>query len=105
MLARYGLRRYNESFSERNTDFGTIGTHVDWKVLPWMKLGIRYHYERGLAEGRHQPQFQDDVSYVNHYLSADLDIELMNRLTLLTASIMSEQLDVRPRRQRTTRGA
>lgn len=85
LLARYGLRRYNESFAERNTDFGTIGAHVDWRVLPWMKLGISYHYERGLAEGRHQPQFQDDVSYVNHYLSADLDIELTNRLTLLTA--------------------
>jgi hypothetical protein len=29
LLGRYGLRRYNESFSERNTNFWTIGPHVD----------------------------------------------------------------------------
>lgn len=85
MLARYGIRRYNENFSERNTDFWTIGPHVEWKILPRIKLGCSYHYERGLAEGRKQPQFEDDVSYVNHYGSADLDIELADRLTLLTA--------------------
>ena len=85
LLARYGLRRYNESFSERNTDFWTIGPHVEWKIAPRVKLGISYHYERGLAEGRNQPQFEDDVSYVNHYGSADLDIELADRLTLMTA--------------------
>ncbi len=85
LLGRYGLRRYNESFSERNTDFWTIGPHVDWRVAPKVKLGFSYHYERGLAEGRNQPQFEDDTSYVNHYLSADADIELTERFTLLTA--------------------
>jgi hypothetical protein len=50
-----------------------------------MKLGVSYHYERGLADGRSQPQFEDDVSYINHYVSADLDIELIEGLTLLTA--------------------
>jgi len=85
LFARYGLRRYNEEFSERNTDFWTIGPHVEWKIAPRVKLGISYHYERGLAEGRNQPQFEDDVSYVNHYTSADLDIELLERLTLMTA--------------------
>jgi hypothetical protein len=85
LLARYGLRRYNESFSQRSTDFWTIGPHVEWKILPRVKVGISYHYERGLAEGRNQPQFEDDVSYVNHYASADLDIELTDRLTLMTA--------------------
>jgi hypothetical protein len=85
LLARYGIRRYNENFSERNTDFWTIGPHVEWKMTPRIKLGVSYHYERGLADGRKQPQFEDDVSYVNHYGSADLDIELAERLTLLTA--------------------
>ena len=85
LLGRYGMRRYNEAFSERNTDFWTIGPHVDWRIAPKLKLGLSYHYERGLAEGRNQPQFEDDVSYINHYLSADVDIELTERLTLLTA--------------------
>ena len=85
LLARYGLRRYNKNFSERNTDFWTIGPHLEWKIAPRVKLGISYHYERGLAEGRNQPQFEDDVSYVNHFVSADLDIELLERLTLMTA--------------------
>lgn len=85
LLTRYGLRRYNENFSQRNTDFWTIGPHLDWRIRPGIKLGISYHYERGLADGRNQPQYEDDVSYVNHYVSADLDIELLERLTLLTA--------------------
>jgi hypothetical protein len=84
-LGRYGMRQYNEAFSERNTDFWTIGPHVDWRVVPKIKLGLSYHYERGLAEGRNQPQFEDDTSYINHYLSADVDIELTERLSLLTA--------------------
>jgi hypothetical protein len=85
LLGRYGIRRYNEAFSERNTDFWTIGPHVDWRVAPKIKLGLSYHYERGLAEGRNQPQFEDDTSYINHYLSADVDVELTERLSLLTA--------------------
>ena len=70
LFGRYGLRRYNEAFSERNMDFWTIGPHVEWRVAPKVKLGLSYHYERGLAEGRTQPQFEDDMSYINHYLSA-----------------------------------
>jgi hypothetical protein len=85
LLGRYGMRRYNDAFSERNTDFWTIGPHVDWRVAPKIKLGLSYHYERGLAEGRHQPQFEDDTSYINHYVSADMDVELTERLSLLTA--------------------
>lgn len=85
LLGRYGLRRYNEAFSERNMDFWTIGPHVEWRVAPKIKLGLSYHYERGLAEGRTQPQFEDDTSYVNHYLSGDVDVELTERLSLFTA--------------------
>ena len=85
LLGRYGMRRYNEAFSERNINFWTIGPHVDWRVAPTIKLGLSYHYERGLAEGRNQPQFEDDTSYINHYLSSDADVELTERLSLLTA--------------------
>jgi hypothetical protein len=85
LLGRYGLRRYNESFSERDANFWTIGPHVEWRVIRIVKLGLSYHYERGLAEGRNQPQFADDTSYINHYLSADADVELTERLSLLTA--------------------
>jgi len=85
LLGRYGLRRYNESFSERNTDFWTIGPHLDWRMTQQVKLGLSYHYERGLANGRNQPQFADNVSYINHYLSANVDIELTKQWSLLTA--------------------
>ena len=62
LLGRYGIRRYNENFSERNTNFWTIGPHLEWKFLPRVKLGLSYHYERGLADGRDLPQYEDDVS-------------------------------------------
>jgi hypothetical protein len=84
LFGRYGMRRYNEAFSERNMDFWTIGPHVEWRVAPKIKLGLSYHYERGLAEGRNQPQFEDDTSYVNHYLSAEVEVELSERWLLLT---------------------
>ena len=85
LLGRYGLRRYNEAFSERNINFWTIGSHVGWRIAHTIMLGLSYHYERGLAKGRNQPQFADDTSYVNHYLTADVDVEVTDRLSLLTA--------------------
>jgi len=85
LLGRYGLRRYNEAFSERDINFWTIGSHVGWRIAHTIMLGLSYHYERGLAKGRSQPQFADDTSYVNHYLTADVDVELTKRLSLLTA--------------------
>jgi hypothetical protein len=81
VLTRYGLRRYNQAFEERNTDFWTVGPHLEWRMTPRIKAGVSYHYERGLADGRNQPQLKDDVSYVNHYGSADLDVELTERLS------------------------
>jgi hypothetical protein len=85
LLTRYGLRRYNEAFVERNTDFWTVGPHLEWRVAPRVKVGVSYHYERGLADGRNQPQLKDDVSYVNHYGSADLEVELTKRVSFATA--------------------
>ncbi len=85
LLGRYGVRLYNQAYSERNTDFWTLGPHVEWKLLPKVKLGLAYHYERGLADGRNQPQYEDDVSYINHYGSVDLDFELTERMSLMFA--------------------
>ena len=85
LLGRFGMRRYNEAFAERDLNFWTIGPHLDWRITPRVKLGLGYHYERGLADGRNQPELEDDVSYINHYVTGDLDIELMTRLSLLLA--------------------
>ena len=86
LLGRYGLRRYNEAFAERDTNFFTIGPHVDWRLSRRVRLGLGYHYERGLADGRNEPELKDDVSYVNHYMTAELDIDLMDRWSLLMAA-------------------
>lgn len=68
-IARYGLRRYNESFAERNTKFWTIGPRLDYQATDWLTLMLTYLYERGLADGHEQTQFADDVSYYLHMVS------------------------------------
>ncbi|HJR75571.1 MAG TPA: hypothetical protein VJ805_01320 [Nitrospiraceae bacterium] len=85
LLTRYGIRRYNDAFAQRDLDFWTIGPHVQWRLSQRLKVGLSYHFERGLADGRHQPEFMDDVSYINHYVSADLDIEVTERWSLWLA--------------------
>ncbi len=40
-----------------------------------------YHYERGSAEHQRAVNFNDDISYVNHFASAELKIRLMERLS------------------------
>ena len=45
---------------------------------------IGYPYERGHADGRTQPQFKDDTSYVNQYGMVGLEAELMERLSIET---------------------
>ncbi|MEW6543952.1 MAG: hypothetical protein AB1411_10125 [Nitrospirota bacterium] len=82
LLSRYGLRLYNEAFAQRNTRFWTIGPHVEWAITPRIDLTLGYHYERGLADGRNQPQFSDDVSYVNHYVAVGLGFRLTSRASL-----------------------
>lgn len=82
LFSRYGTRRYNQAFEQRNTDFWAVGPHFDWKILPAVTLGLAYHYERGIANGRDAPQYSDDVSYVNNFAAADLDIELFEDWTL-----------------------
>jgi hypothetical protein len=45
---------------------------------------VGYHYERDLADGRKQPQLEDDTSYVNHYVAVGLEGELSERLSVET---------------------
>ena len=85
LLGRYGLRRYNETFAHRDTNFWTVGPHLNWHISERVTLGLAYHYERGLADGRQQTAFEDDISYANHFASVDLDVELTERLSLITA--------------------
>ena len=82
LLGRVGVRLYNEAFSERDTTFWTIGPHLAWRVMDGVKLILGYHYERGVADGRSQPQYKDDVSYINNYVTAGVEAELTRRLSL-----------------------
>ncbi len=67
MVGRYGLRQYNEVFAERDTTFWTVGPQVEWQITPWFSVTTAYLFERGLADGRQEVQFKDDVSYRQHF--------------------------------------
>lgn len=85
LLGRCGSRRYNEPFAQRDLNFWTLGPHVQWRPIEWAKLVVGYHFEKGTADGASQPLLADDVSYVNNYASTELELELHERLTLMTA--------------------
>lgn len=82
LIGRYGLRLYNEAFAERDTRFWTAGPRVDYRATDWMTVTLSYLYERGLAEGRQEPQFADDVSYYLHLVSAGTEFRLNQRIDL-----------------------
>ncbi|MEC4672997.1 MAG: hypothetical protein VST68_02290 [Nitrospirota bacterium] len=82
VLGRYGLRLYNEAFAQRDTHFWTVGPHMEWEIRPGIELTVGYHFERGLADGRNQPEFHDDVSYINHYVSTELEVGLCAKTTV-----------------------
>jgi len=82
-LTRYGDRSYSENFAYRDTRFWTLGTHVMWEINPRVGLVVGYHYERGLADGRHNPQIGEDISYFAHYVEAELETRVTDRLTLI----------------------
>ena len=82
LVGRYGLRLYNEPFSERDTTFYTLGPRVRYAVTRWAVLTIDYLYERGLADGREEPQFKDDVSYRQHFISGGTLFQLSKPLSL-----------------------
>jgi hypothetical protein len=82
MTARTGLRLYNDVFAERDTFFYTLGPHVDYAVRPDLTLSLGYQYERGLADGRGDTRFNDDISYRQHFVSAGGDLRLAPKLSL-----------------------
>ena len=82
LVGRYGLRFYNEPFSERDTTFYTIGPRIQYAVTDWALVTVDYLYERGLADGREEPQFKDDVSYRQHFISGGTLFQLTNPLSL-----------------------
>ncbi len=82
LIGRYGLRLYNESFAERDTTFWTAGPRVDYRATDWMTMTLSYLYERGLADGRQEPQFADDVSYYLHMVSAGTEFRLSRQIDL-----------------------
>ncbi|NGZ61073.1 MAG: hypothetical protein CV081_11315 [Nitrospira sp. LK265] len=81
LLARYGARLYNDEWAQRDTTFWTIGPHLVWHFMEHYAIVAGYHYERGLADGRNQPQFEDDTSYVNNYVTIGLEAEVTHRLS------------------------
>jgi opacity protein-like surface antigen len=87
LIGRYGLRLYNDAFSERDTTFWTIGSQAGYIVNPRMAVSLGYLYERGLADGRGNTQFNDDVSYRLYAVSAGTDLTLIERLSLHLAYI------------------
>lgn len=82
LLGRYGNRTYSETFSQRDTNFWTVGPHLEWEINPYLELLLGYHFERGLAAGRHQPQFGENVSYFNHYATGELAVKITENTSL-----------------------
>ena len=69
LVGRYGMRLYNAAFSERDTALYTIGPRIQFEAAPWAVVTLDYLYERGVADGRDERQFKDDVSYKQHFVS------------------------------------
>jgi hypothetical protein len=82
LIGRYGLRFYNDAFAERDTKLWTIGPQVGYAVNSRVSLTLSYLYERGLADGRGNTQFNDDVSYRLQAVSAGTDLMLIESLSL-----------------------
>ncbi|MEI6744649.1 MAG: hypothetical protein WCL34_01725 [Methylococcaceae bacterium] len=81
LLSRYGLRNYNAPFVHRDTQFWTIGSHLEWEINEDVEFLIGYHYEKGSAEHHRAAHFPDDLSYTNHYASGELKVKLLEKLT------------------------
>ena len=76
LITRFGIRRYNDVFAERDTNLWTVGPRVDYRAKEWLTLTLSYLYERGLADGHKETQFADDVSYYLHMVSAGTEFRL-----------------------------
>ncbi len=82
LLNRYGTRSYNEAFSGRDTFFWTLGTHMEWEFREGLTFMLGYHLERGLARGRKQPEFGEDVSSYMHYVEAEIVARVTDRISI-----------------------
>ena len=82
LVGRYGLRLYNEAFAERDTTFYGAGPRIEYRPTHWTRLTLGYLYERGLADGRDEIQFADDVSYYLNMLSVGTELRLTARVEL-----------------------
>lgn len=82
LYGRAGIRRFNEPFHQRNTLLWTVGPHLVWHMTHHARMVLGYHYERGLAEGRHEVELHDDASYVHHFAAVGLEMDLMEHLEL-----------------------
>ena len=76
LVGRYGLRQFNDVFAERDTTFWTSGPQLEWRINSRLMLATAYLYERGLADGRQEVQFKDDVSYRQHFASVGATVLL-----------------------------
>ncbi len=81
-LVRYGVRLYDEPFSYRDTQFFTVGSHIEWFITPTVELMAGYHFERGYTDVDQTVQYQDDIAYINHFASVELRIRLLHDLFL-----------------------
>ena len=82
-LVRYGIRLYDQPFSYRDTQFFTVGTHIEWEISSGMELLAGYHFERGYTDGSKTSEFKDDIGYINHYFSTELKIELIQNIQMI----------------------
>lgn len=74
LLSHYGLRNYNQPFVHRDTQFWTIGSHLEWDISENIEFLVGYYYEKGSAEHHRITHFADDLSYTNHYASGELKV-------------------------------
>lgn len=82
LIARAGLRLYNDIFAERDTFFYTLGPQMKFSARSDLDLSLGYLYERGLADGRGDTQFNDDISYRQHFVVAGADFRVTPKLSL-----------------------
>jgi len=82
-LVRYGIRVYDQPFAYRDTQFFTVGSHLEWMITQDIELLVGYHFERGYTDHDQSVQYQDDIGYINHFASAELKIHLLDDLKML----------------------
>jgi hypothetical protein len=82
LLGRVGIRNFNDPFVQRDTLLWRVGPHLLYHVNHHARFILGYHYERGLADGRHEAELHDDGSYVHHFASIGVEMDLMEHLEL-----------------------